>query len=551
MGIVDDLENSIDIVELVWKYAKLKKTGANYKALCPFPGHSEKTPSFVVSPSKQIGYCFWCHKWGGPIKFIMDIENADFREAVEILWQITGKEVTGFSSQTKEQIQAKKNIYSLYKDATNYYKQALTRNPQIQSYLTDRGLDASSIAKFHFWYADSWVSLYNYLKEKWYSDEEIQSSQIFLDVKQKKDKFIGRIIFPIQNLRWDFVAFAGRIVWQWEPKYLNSPASKIYDKSSILYWLFDARSSITKEDYIIITEWYMDTIALHEAGYTNTVAVSGTALTEKHIQIIKRLTKKIYLCFDNDKAWETATKSSLEILKNKDTEVKIILLEWGKDPDEILKKGKDFTKMIEHAVSPIHFFIKKSKIDITSIEEKRKFLGEILGIIKSYSDEIEKDSYIKEVAKLLNISINIIYDEYKKTKIPRNEPTENKETKTIKIEDFLLAYIHEKPELIDFFKEQILFPEWLWRDSQECLKDHKDFFTNLDIEKKEMIKALQVKILENRTLEESLESFTKRLNTDLYKKISSQLKNQMQNGDTQALILYNTILQKAKSHGIK
>ncbi|MDA9129094.1 DNA primase, partial [Candidatus Gracilibacteria bacterium] len=422
MGFVDDLENSIDIVDLIGRYAKLKKTGANFKALCPFPGHSEKTPSFVVSPAKQIGYCFGCHKGGGPVKFIMDMENCEFREAVQMLGNITGREIQGFT-ENKEKIQIKKNLYSLYKDATSYYKQSLERHPEIKKYLSERGLNSEDITKFHFGYSDSGISLYNSLKDKGYDNDLIAASAIFLNMRTKKDKFIGRIIFPIQNLRGDFVAFAGRIIGQGEPKYLNSPASDIYDKSSILYGLYDARSTITKVDHIIITEGYMDAIALQRYGFFQTVAVSGTALTEKHITIIKRLTHKIYLCFDNDKAGTQATKSSLELLKNQGLEVKIIVIVGAKDPDEYLESGKDFQTLINTALSPIKYLIKKNNYNLESLDEKKKFLDEIMQIIKTYSDSIEQDMYLKELAQVSDTPVDVLYEIFRKTKVgktPKN-----------------------------------------------------------------------------------------------------------------------------------
>jgi len=482
----------------------------------------------------------------------MDMENTEFREAVEILGQITGKEVKWFSTQTKEQIEIKKSIYSLYKDATNYYKQALKKSPEMQKYLTDRGMQETSIVKFHFWYADSGVWLYNYLKEKWYNDDIISQSQIFLDIGRKKDKFIGRIIFPIQNLRWDFVAFAGRITGQGEPKYLNSPASKIYDKSAILYGLYDARNTVTKEDFIIITEWYMDTIALHEAGFTNTVAVSGTALTEKHIQMIKRLTKKVYLCFDNDKAWEAATKSSLEILKNKDLEVKIILLKWWKDPDEVIKKGKDFTELIKDAVSPISFYIQKNNVNIESIDEKKKFLSEILWVVKSYSDEIEKDAYIKEISHLLNIPTNIIYSELKKHKLPKKELLEaNPESVSISQQDIALAYIYLDSSYVTNIQESIIFTDSIGKPLKECLENPSIFFEKIDIQLKERIKALSFRLSEEDDTVNALKAFAKKLNTELYKKQVAQLQQSMSQWDDSAFIEYNNLVKLAKENGIK
>lgn len=554
MSFVDDLEASIDIIDLVWRYTKLKKAGTNYKALCPFPGHSEKTPSFVASPAKQIWYCFGCHKWGWPVKFIMDMESCEFREALQILGNITGTEIPGYT-ENKEKIEIKKNLYSLYKDATSYYKNALSKNPEVKKYLMDRGLSSEDITKFHFWYSDSGISLYNYLKEKWYEDDLIGTSNIFLDIKTRKDKFIGRVIFPIQNLRWDFVAFAGRILWKWEPKYLNSPASDIYDKSSILYGLFDARNTITKVDHVIITEWYMDTIALHRAWLFQTVAVSGTALTEKHITIIKRLTRKVYLCFDNDKAWEAATKNSLEILKNKDLEVKIIVLKGAKDPDEYLEAGKDFSELISDALSPIAYLIEKNNYDLSSIDEKKKFLHEILDIIKNYSDSIEQDTYIKELSQISNTPVKILYEMFRKTKLAKKDPESQPEKQNLNFEDIMIWYIFDDNSNADTLKESIIFPEWISHNLEKALSNPKDFFASLDIERKEKYKALAFSQWDSGSnSEDKKQDFLKaihNLNRFYYKKLSEQYKELMNNWDNDALLKYSQLLQTAKKHKIK
>ena len=559
MSFVDDLENSIDIVDLIGRYAKLKKTGANFKALCPFPGHSEKTPSFVVSPAKQIGYCFGCHKWGWPVKFIMDMENCEFREAVQMLGSITGREIEWFT-ENKEKIQIKKNLYSLYKDATNYYKQSLERHPEIKKYLIDRWLNAEDISKFHFGYSDSGISLYNMLKDKWYDDDLIAKSAIFLDTRTKKDKFIGRVIFPIQNLRGDFVAFAGRIIGQWEPKYLNSPASDIYDKSSILYGLYDARSTITKVDQIIITEWYMDTIALHRYWFFQTVAVSGTALTEKHITIIKRLTHKIYLCFDNDKAGTQATKSSLELLKNQWLEVKIIVISGAKDPDEYLEAGKDFQELITSALSPIKYLIKSNNYNLASLDEKKKFLDEIMQIIKSYSDSIEQDMYLKELAQVSDTPVDVLYEIFRKTKLwkaPKNYDKVEEITENIPVtsEDIALGYIFENTENITRLNEWIIFELLETSPLKKALADFEDFKKNLNLWQKEQYKALAFQI-SNKELwtddyTSSFEKLVSQLNKNTYKQLTQKYKQEMKSWWIEAFQKYSEIVSLAKKHGIK
>lgn len=557
MWIVEDLEWAIDMVDLVWRYTKLKKSWTNYKALCPFPWHSEKTPSFMVSPTKQIGYCFGCHRGGWAIKFIMDIENCTFKEAVEILSNYTWIKVA-WNFKT-ENFEVKKNLYSLYKDATNYYKNTLKNYPEIKKYLYERGLNEDIINNFNIWYSDSWIELFNYLKSKWYTDEQIFESQIFLDIKTKKDKFIGRVIFPIQNSRWDFVAFAWRITWTWEPKYLNSPASKLYDKSNILYNLFNARQAITKEDFIIICEWYMDVIALNRWGFLNSVAVSGTALTEKHLTLIKRLTKKIYLCFDWDWAWQKATELSLEKMKNEGFEVKIIKISWGKDPDEIISSGKDFSQFIKNALTPIWYFIKKSKFNTSSLEDKKILLEQGLELIKSYSDNVEKDFYLQELSKLLWIKESIVYDRFNKIKFKVQKSTEEnlKIKNNISSIELIMWYILLDEKNIDFFKENIVFSEYLPKDLKEIFEFWIKKIESFDLEKKEKIKWISLKIEDSENFKNSInkqEELKKAviwLNREIFLNKQEELKNKINSGDESALLEFTSLNAKAKKIGLK
>jgi len=554
MSLVEELENSIDIVDLVSKYTKLKKAGANYKCNCPFPGHNEKTPSFMVSPAKQLAYCFGCHKWGWPLKFIMDIENCEFKEAINILAQITWKQISWFNT---EKFETNRNMYSLYKDASNYYKQTLKKYPEVLKYLSDRGINNETIEKFHFWYSDSGLALYNYLREKWYDDNMIYESKIFVDIKTRKDKFINRVIFPIQNLRWDFIAFTARIIWVWEPKYLNSPASEYYDKSAILYWLYTAKNEITKKDFVIITEWQMDTISMQAAGFLNTVAVSGSALTEKHLSILKRLTHKLYLCFDSDSAWEKATKLALEIIKNKWFEVKIILLPNWKDPDDIIKSGADFSNYVQNALSPIWYYINKSNFDLNSLEDKKKLLNELLIIIKSFSDNLEKDYYLKEIVKKLDFRESIVYDSFNKIRIEKEEKKEDNTKKTnFTNEELAIWYIIYDEKTKDVIKNNLFFKEQLGSDLELLLENKLDF-DKISLEKKDKYKAISMMIeSENEAkteenIKENIEKLINHINTGNYKNIVLDLKNKMENWDVDAFKRYSETISLAKKHWIK
>lgn len=557
MWIVDELENAIDIVELVSKYVKLKKSWANYKAVCPFPGHTEKTPSFMVSPAKQLAYCFGCHKGWGALKFIMDIENTEFKDALQILAWITGRKLEWFDS---EKYKVQKNIYNLYKDSVNYYKKALENNSEAQKYLFNRGLKKEDFKKFNFGFSDSGISLFNYLKDKWYNDKQIWSSNIFVNLSGRKDKFIWRIIFPIQNLRWDFIAFTARIINSWEPKYLNSPASELYDKSEILYWLFQAKKSIVDKNYVIIVEWQMDAISLQSAWFINTVAISGTALTEKHLIVLKRITHKIYLSFDWDSAWKKATKLALETIKNKWFEVKIIDIPNNSDPDSLLKTGEDFEKFIKNALSPIGYYINKSDFDITSIEDKKKLLEELLEILKSYLDRVEQDFYLQEISRILNIKIDIVYDNFirinrQKVRFWVLKKQENS-NQNFTLEEIAIWYILLDSKYKDFIEKNIIFENNIWSDLKEVLENTK-IIEKFELAKRDKLRAISMKISSEQEQDsekivvDNLVNFTKKLNKFYYKNIVSELKQKMELGDDLAFLKYSKIIKKAKKFNIK
>ena len=544
-----DIEQQIDIVDLVTKYTKLKKAWANYKAVCPFPGHNEKTPSFVVSPSKQLAYCFGCHKWGWPIKFVMDLENYEFREALEVVANIAWVKLAGYD---KEKEQAIKNMYSLYKDIHNYYKQSLKNYPKVVEYIWERWITAADLETFQLGYSDSGIELYNSLKNKWYEDHMIQESWVFHDLKTKKDKFINRLIFPIQNQRWDVIAFAGRVMNDAMPKYLNSAASKIYDKSSILYWLYQARHEITQKDFVIVTEGYIDVIALHRYNYKNTVCVSGTALTEKHIAILKRLTRKVYLCFDSDDAWLNATLLSIELMKNTSMELKIIALTWWKDPDEILSSWEDFDTLIQQALSPIEFLIQKTKhkYDLTSIEDKKKYLMWLLEMLREYSDAVEQDFYLKQIARALDINRDMVYSEFAKTRAKRRE-TEASIVKTeYRAYEYAIGYVLINKEYKELFCRELLFFDDLPANLRKILKDDS-YLQELDLDTRDRYNAISLKI-DDMNLEKTdaaimreIHKLIRKINLDIYKQ---KRELYLTEGKQQELV---ELLSVAREHGLK
>ena len=479
----------------------------------------------------------------------MDLENYEFREALEVLGNIAWVHVGKYDKEQEKQI---KNSYSIFKDAGNYYKNALKKYPKILDYCEDRSLDEASRNQFQIWYSDSGIDHLEYLKSKWYEDKNIADSQIFLDIGKKKDKFINRLIFPIQNQRGDVVAFAGRVLDKSLPKYLNSPASKIYDKSAILYWLFQARQEITKKNYVIVCEGYMDVISLHKHGYKNTVCVSWTALTEKHIGILKRLTKKLYLCFDSDEAWKNATKLSIELLKNKGIELKVIVIESGKDPDEAMQSGEDFDMYIKNAMSPIWFLIHKMgyQYDLTSIEEKKKFLTLLLEVLKNYSDNVERDFYLKEISKELDIERDLVYLEFSKIRMKREKLETNAIKQEYSASDYAISYMLVDTGYREQIVEELIFDEWYEKQLTKML-DKQSSSAEFDIDLRDRYNALSLKIdymnLEKNpaTIKREITKLTKKLNTEVYKTLRQEYLSQNEHEK------YVELLALAKKHGLK
>ncbi len=423
MSISQEIESKINIVDLVQRYVPLKKAGALYKACCPF--HNEKTPSFMVSPTKNIAYCYGCHKGGGPIKFLMEIEKLEFREAMQLLAKEAGVELQ--TDYYKERGSNQTDMYEAYKIATNWYHEELykSENSEKLAYAKRRGLTEETLKTFQIGFSGDSRGLWSQLKWRGMSEKDIMDSGIF--VSPNRDKFFGRIVFPIANFTGHTVGFTGRIIDQGEPKYLNSPASHIFNKSEILYGLHLAKSSIVKLGYVIVVEWQMDTVKLHQAGFPNTVGISGTALTKEHIHLLRRLTTKIFLCLDMDKAGVNATFSSLDSLLNEEVDCKVIQIDGGKDPDEYIESGGDFATLIAKSITPVQFFINagKSRYDFDSVVGKTQVLREVLKYVRRMTNRIEIDMSIKYLARSLDISENVVYEELKGVKLPPKKTEES------------------------------------------------------------------------------------------------------------------------------
>ena len=439
MSITREIDEKINIVDLVSRYIAIKKAWVNYKALCPF--HNEKTASFVISPVKNIAYCFSCHNWGGPVKFLSEIEKIPYNEALHKLAKEAWVEMK--TDYYKEQNNNWGDILDLYKIAATFYQTELfkSENKSKLDYLLNRWLTLDTIKKFKIGYSDNSKDLFYKIKDAWFKDKDIMESGVF--VSENRDKFYWRIVFPIANYTGNIVAFTGRVLDNSLPKYLNSPATKIFNKSSILFWLDLAKWEISKKWYVIIVEWQMDVISLHQAWFTNTVAISGTALTEDQIKLLKRITKKIYLCLDNDDAWIKAIFQSLDNVVNEDLDIYVVDLKNHKDPDELIKSGENFEDYIKNSLTQIGFYIKQAsrKYDISWVQWKKNLIKDIVKILKKTQSRIEVDLYIRELSKKLDIWTDVIYEELKNTKLIKTKNNEILDKKWFSLYEQIMGYL--------------------------------------------------------------------------------------------------------------
>ena len=458
MSLSQEIESRIAILDVVNRYVQTKKAGVNYKALCPF--HNEKTPSFVISPAKNIAKCFSCGVGGGPIRFLMEIEKIEFREAAGILAKEAGIELkTNFSAQVTEKW---KDIYLLYRLATEWYHKNLFSESGNEAllYLQNRGISRETIEKFALGFSSNPRDLMQFLKSQWFDEKFVIDSGLF--VSPTRDKFFGRVMFPIANTMGNTVAFTGRILQNGEPKYLNSPASRIFDKSSILYGLHLAKQTIAKTTEVFIVEGQMDTISLHQAGVTNAVGISGTALTQDHIRILKRFAKIIYLALDADSAGVKATFLSIENLLNSDLEIRVILIPEGKDPDEFIKSGGDFEALKATSLSVVDYFIKMGgqEYNLNTLVGQKLLIEKCLELVAHISSPIEVDFYMKQLAEAFDISRDALYETFSHKKravqSKQNQPTQKIQKFSPNIFSLLGAFI-TKFSLFDLFFEKFAY----------------------------------------------------------------------------------------------
>lgn len=409
--LIEEVVSRNDIVDVISGYIKLKKNGSSYVGLCPF--HNEKSPSFSVSQSRQLYHCFGCGVGGNVITFVMEYENFTFLEAVKSLADRVGMELPEISYSQKEQQERdlKTKLLEINKiAATYYYHQLKSENGQVGlSYLRKRGLTDETINRFGLGYSgQNSKALYRYLKDKGYDDDLLKESGLFTYERGINDKFWNRVMFPIMDINNKVIGFGGRVMGDAKPKYLNSPETKLFDKSRNLYGLNIARTA--RKNNLIICEGYMDVISMHQAGFNQAVASLGTALTPGQARLMKRYTDQVLITYDSDEAGTKAATRAIPILKEAGLSTKVINMQPYKDPDEFIKAlgAEAFQERIDNASNSFMYEIGviEKKYDRSDPESSTEFEREVARKLTGFSQKLERDNYLNAVCRKFNIQMD-------------------------------------------------------------------------------------------------------------------------------------------------
>ncbi len=474
MSVITEVKQRLDIVEFVSEYVTLQKAGRNFKGLCPF--HSEKHPSFFVFPEQQSWHCFGACGTGGDIfSFMMKKEGIDFGQALRLLAQRVGVTLSPLEAPDKAEDEKKERLFQINEAVTEYYHHLLssTKAGEIaRSYLARRKVMPETIKEFRLGFSpNAWETIKNYLLGKGYTEKELVEAGLVIEKEEggSYDRFRNRLMFPICDIQGRVTGFGARVLDDSLPKYINSPQTPIFDKSSSLYGIDKAKSAIRKKNLVIIVEGYMDVLTAHQYGWQNVVGSMGTSLTEKQVEGIKRLTNNITLALDADLAGEEATLRGKAILAYSNVEANVILLPPGKDPDEVI--GEDLTllqKLVEQAMPIMDFAFQSviSKVDINKARDKSLAVQKLLPSIYGIKDPVQQSHYLKKLARELKIEESAIKAALWESKAGRKRPQLSKPTEqsrlarqfvSSRIEEDCLALLLQYPELRPLARE--LSPE--------------------------------------------------------------------------------------------
>lgn len=488
--ILSEVKESSDIVEVISQYVHLKRSGRNYFGLCPF--HNEKSPSFSVSPDKQIFHCFGCGVGGNVINFISKIEGIGFKEAVENLAERANITLpTTFNNKENEKELLKSKVFKVNNFACEYYHKRLyePRSKIGQEYVKQRKLTKETLEVYNLGFSGNFDELYQVLRKEGFQDEEILESGLVNKNENGKyiDRYRNRFIIPILDERNRVIAFGGRVLDDSKPKYINSPENVVYSKGKHLFGLNVAKKYDHKQ--LLIVEGYMDAISLHQRGITNVVASLGTALTTNQGWLLRKNAEKIILGFDSDGAGQTAIIRAMEVMQNMGCDMRVLQMSGAKDPDEyVIKYGSArFLKLMNEAISLIEFKVKtlKQNLDLNVAGDKVKFLNEIAKLISKIDNSIEQEIYIEKISKGYNISKEAIFGQVNKLQYANKSkektlekakvvvPKQKEDTKIsddiIKRENIIIGILINNPEEYEFVKQNININDFQYEMNREII----------------------------------------------------------------------------------
>jgi DNA primase len=437
---VEQIKEKLSIVDVVGSYIKLTKAGSSYKAICPF--HSEKSPSFNVSPSRQAFYCFGCNKGGDMFNFVEEIEGVEFFDALKILAARAGVELK--RDEKSEQNRTERDrLLTLMEDVTKFYERHLLTNHEVKDYLVGRGLTEETVRSFRIGYApNEWRLAYDHLRGKGYSDSEIEKAGLIKPTEGKSpyDRFRGRVMFPIFDQNGAPIAFSGRVFGEQKnqdgtdvAKYINSPEGPLYDKGAVMFGYDRARKAIREMNFTILVEGQMDLIMSHQAGTLNTVAVSGTALTERHLNLLKRLSDNLVFAFDADDAGLSATARAFRLAIGIGMNVRVAAIPDGKDPADYIKGHHDgWSKVIAESTHIIDFYLTalgKKNLDARSFREE---VGEkVLPLLLEMPSKIEEAHFIIEIARKLGVPDTAVWEDVKRLELAADKVAPMREVRAV------------------------------------------------------------------------------------------------------------------------
>ena len=495
--ILDEVRSSNDIVDIISQYISLKRSGRNYFGLCPF--HNEKSPSFSVSPDKQIFHCFGCGVGGNVISFISKIEGIGFKEAIEVLAEKANIKLPTIDNNIdskKEELKAK--VYKVNSFTAEFYHKRLYEPSSkiAQEYVKKRQLNNETLKSFKIGFSGKFDELYQALHKEGFKDEEILESGLVNKNENGKyiDRYRNRLVIPIFDERNRVIAFGGRVLDDSKPKYINSPENIVYSKGRHLFGLNVAKKSDTKR--LLIVEGYMDAISLHQRGITNVVAALGTALTTQQGWLLRKNAEQVILGFDSDGAGQTAVMRAMEVMQNMGCDMRVLQMSGAKDPDEyVLKYGSvRFQKLLDEAISLIEFKIKvlQKDLNLENASDKIKFLNEIAKLISKIDNTMEREIYIEKIAKGYNISKEAIYAEVNKLQYSNRQSSKVLEKEKTMVRRNKLQISNQISEEIKKRENTII---WILINSTETYKVIKN---NIKIEdfKDETNKEILKKIYE-------------------------------------------------------